>query len=65
MRAYVQRLAELAGAAFIAGSGQYVVTHGFDLSKAALQGAVVAGLAAAYGLVAKNLGDKDRPTVSK
>lgn len=63
MKEYVKRLAELAGAGFVAGAGEHVVRHGFELSQAGLKGLVVAGLLAAYGVVVKRLGDKDRPTV--
>lgn len=63
MKEYVKRLAELAGAGFVAGAGEHVVRHGFELSQAGVKGLVVAGLLAAYGLVVKRLGDKDRPTV--
>lgn len=63
MKDYVKRLAELAGAGFVAGAGEHVVRHGFELSQAGVKGLVVAGLLAAYGLVVKRLGDKDRPTV--
>lgn len=64
MKDYVKRLAELAGAGFVAGAGEHVVRHGFELSQAGLKGLVVAGLLAAYGVVVKRLGDKDRPTVN-
>lgn len=60
---YIKRLAELAGAGFVAGAGEHVVRHGFELSQAGVKGLVVAGLLAAYGVVVKRLGDKDRPTV--
>ncbi len=65
MKLYLQRLAELAAAGFLAGAGQYVAEHGFELSSAAVQGAGTAGFAAVLGLLAKRFGDKDRPTVSK
>ena len=63
MKDYLKRLAELAGAGFVAGAGEHVVRHGFELSQAGVKGLVVAGLLAAYGIVVKKLGDKDRPTV--
>lgn len=65
MKLYLKRLAELAAAGFLAGVGQYVAQHGLELSSAALQGAGTAGFAALLGILAKNVGDKDRPTVSK
>lgn len=65
MKLYLKRLAELAAAGFLAGSAQYVATHGLELSSAAVQGAATAGLTAVYGLLAKQFGDKARPTVSK
>lgn len=63
MRDYLKRQAELVGAGFVAGVGSYVVQNGLDLSAAGLRGLVVAGLLAAYGVVVKKLGEKDRPTV--
>lgn len=63
MKAYLKRLAELAGAGFVAGAGEHVVRHGFELSQAGLKGLVVAAGLAAYGVVVKKLGEKDRPTV--
>lgn len=63
MKDYLKRLAELAVAGFVAGAGEHLVTDGFELSQAGLKGLVVAGLLAAYGVVVKKLGEKDRPTV--
>lgn len=63
MKDYLKRLAELAGAGFVAGAGGHVVRHGFELSQAGIKGLIVAGLLAAYGVVVKKLGDKDRPTI--
>lgn len=64
MKAYLKRLAELAGAGFTAGAGSYVAQNGFDLSAAGLRGLLVAAGLAAYGIVVKKLGeDVDRPTV--
>lgn len=61
---YLKRLAELAVAGFVAGAGEEIVTDGFDLSAAGLKGLVVAGLLAAWGVVAKKLGeDRQRPTI--
>lgn len=58
---YFKRLLELLLAAFIAGAAPVIADQG--IGKAALQGAVVAGAMAVYGLLAKGAGDKDRPTV--
>lgn len=63
MKAYLKRQAELVGAGFVAGVGTYVVQNGVDLSAAGLRGLLVAGALAAYGVLVKRLGDKDRPTV--
>lgn len=63
MRDYLKRQAELVGAGFVAGVGSYVVQNGLDLSAAGLRGLLVAGALAAYGVVVKKLGEKDRPTV--
>lgn len=65
MKLYLQRLAELAAAGFLAGVGQYVVANGFELSQAAVQGAGTAGAAAVLGLLAKKFGDKDKPGIVK
>ena len=65
MREYVKRLVELAVVGFGAGATEYVVANGLHLSAASLHGLAVAGLLAAYGVVVKNLGDKDRPTAVK
>lgn len=64
MKAYLKRQAELAGAGFVAGASSYVLQNGLDLSSAGLRGLLVAGAMAAYGVLVKSLGDKDRPTVS-
>jgi hypothetical protein len=63
LKDYVKRLAELAGAGFLAGAGAHVAEHGLDYSAAGLKGLAVAGALAAYGVLVKRLGDKDRPTV--
>lgn len=62
---YVKSLIELAGVGFGAGAGTYVTAHGFELSKAGLTGLAVAGLAAAYGVVVKKLGDDSRASAVK
>ena len=64
MKAYLKRQAELAGAGCVAGASSYVLQNGLDLSSAGLRGLLVAGAMAAYGVLVKSLGDKDRPTVS-
>jgi hypothetical protein len=59
---YLKRLGELAVAGFVAGAGSYVAQNGVDLSAAGIRGLVVAGLLAAYGVLAKPAGDRERPT---
>lgn len=63
MKDYFKRLVELAAAGFVAGAGTYVAQNGFELSEAGVRGVLTASALAAYGLVVKKLGDKDRPTV--
>lgn len=60
---YVKRLAELALVAFLGAAVPVLVDKGLD--KAALAGALSAGVAAVYGVLAKAVGDKDRPTVAE
>lgn len=59
---YAKRLAELALVAFLGAAVPVLVDKGLD--KAALAGALSAGLAAVYGVLAKPVGDKQRPTVN-
>lgn len=63
MKDYVKRLAELALAGAVAGAVSYVAQNGLDLSGAGLRSLLVAAGMAAYGVLVKSLGDKDRPTV--
>lgn len=63
MRDYVKRLAELAGAGALAGAASYVAQNGFELTGLGLRGLLVAAGMAAYGVVVKHLGDRNRPTV--
>lgn len=65
MKAYLKRLAELAGAGFVSGAGTYVAQNGFHLDGASFRGLLVAAGLTAYGLVVKKLGDSNRPTVVK
>lgn len=65
MRDYLKRLGELAGAGFLAGAGSYVAANGLDLSQAGLRGLVAAGILAAYGVIVKQVGDRERPTATK
>ena len=58
---YTKRLLELMIAAFFAAAVPVFIEHG--LTKAGLAGAGMAGGMAVYGLLAKGLGDKDRPTI--
>jgi hypothetical protein len=63
LKLYLKRLAELASAGFVAGASVHVAEHGFDLSTAGLKGLAVAGILAAFGLVVRKVGEKDRPTI--
>jgi hypothetical protein len=63
MKDYLKRMTELASAGFLAGASSYVAQNGFELSSAGVRGLLVAAGLAAYGVVVKRLGDKDRPTV--
>lgn len=63
MKDYLKRMVELASAGFLAGASSYVAQNGFELSSAGVRGLLVAACLAAYGVVVKRLGDKDRPTV--
>jgi hypothetical protein len=63
MKDYLKRMVELASAGFLAGASSYVAQNGFELSSAGVRGLLVAAGLAAYGVVVKRLGDKDRPTV--
>lgn len=58
---YVKRLAELAVVAFLGAAVPVLADKGLD--KAAVAGALSAGVAAVYGVLAKAVGDKERPTV--
>lgn len=60
---YAKRLVELALAGGVAGSASYVAQNGLELSEAGLRGLYTAAALAAYGVLVKQLGDKDRPTV--
>lgn len=61
MKNYLIRLAELVGVTFLSAAVPVFFQRGFD--KAAVAGAVSAGLAAVYGLLSKKVGVQDRPTV--
>jgi len=58
---YAKRLAELVVVTFLGAAIPAYLAAGF--SKAALAGALSAGVAAVYGLVAKKVGDPEKPTV--
>jgi hypothetical protein len=60
---YGKRLVELSLAGGLAGAASYVAQNGLELSGAGLRGLYTAGALAAYGVLVKRLGDKDRPTV--
>lgn len=63
MRSYLKRLAEQTAAGFVAGASSYVVQNGVELSSAGIRGLLVAAGMAAYGVVVKELGERERPTV--
>lgn len=60
---YLKRLAELLAVTFLGAATPVLVTGG--LSKAALAGAVAAGLAAVYALATKPAGDPQKPGLVK
>lgn len=61
MKQYLVRLAELVGVTFLGAALPVFLQRGLD--KAAVAGALSAGLAAVYGLLVKGKGAPDRPTV--
>lgn len=63
MKAYLKRLVELAVAGGLAGGASYVAQNGFEPSGMGLRSLLVAAAMAGYGVVVKNLGDRERPTV--
>lgn len=63
MKDYLVRQAELVVAGGPAGGASYVAQHGLDLSAAGLRALLVAVGMAAYGVLVKRLGDRERPTV--
>ena len=63
MKDYIKRLVELAVAGALAGGASYVAQNGVDLSAMGVRGLLVAAGMAAYGVVVKALGDRNRPTV--
>lgn len=63
MKDYLVRQAELVVAGGLAGGASYVAQHGLDLSAAGLRALLVAVGMAAYGVLVKRLGDRERPTV--
>ena len=63
MRSYLKRLAEQAAAGALAGAGSYALQNGVDLSGMGLRALLVAAGMAAYGVVVKELGERERPTV--
>lgn len=62
MAAYLRRTAELVFLAFVGGAAPALLQSP-QLDRAALHGAVAAGVAAVYAALAKAVGEKDRPTV--
>lgn len=65
MKEYIKRLAELAIAGGLAGGVSYIAQNGFELSQAGLRALLVAAGMASYGLIVKQLGDRERPTAAK
>lgn len=62
MGVYLKRTVEIAVITFIGAAGASLAGSG-GLDRASLNGAIAAGIAAVYAVLAKGLGDKDRPTV--
>jgi hypothetical protein len=60
---YAKRLAELALVSFLGAALPVLVANG--LGKAALVGALSAGLAAVYGVIVKPVGDSEKPSLVK
>lgn len=56
------RLSELAVAGGLAGGASYVAQNGFEFTQAGLRALLVAAGMAAYGVLVKRLGDRQRPT---
>lgn len=66
MKLYGKRLLEVVGVAFGAGVTDHIIRHGFEPTKAGLQGLGIAGLVAVYGVLVKRLGaDKQKPGVTR
>lgn len=63
MKEYLQRTLELVIVTFLAAAVPALATGGF--TKAGVYGAVGAGVAAVYAVLAKTVGDKDKPSVVK
>lgn len=62
MKLYLRRMAEVVVVTFLAGAvPAWLQSPQFD--RAALHGAIAAGVGALYGLIVKRIGDRDRPTV--
>lgn len=61
MKTYLWRLAEFAAVGFLAGAvPTWLQNPGFD--RAALHGAIAAGVATLYGAAMKRVGESNRPT---
>lgn len=61
MLVYLRRMAEAAFVAFL-GAASASLLSAPQIDRAALHGAIAAGVAALYGLVVKRVGDQERPT---
>lgn len=62
MKMYLRRVAELVFLSFLGGAAPALLQSP-QLDRAALHGAVAAGVMAVYAVLAKAVGEKDRPTV--
>lgn len=60
MPPFLKSLAELAVTGFFAGGAADIATSGFEFSQTGLSGLLSAAALGAYGLVVKNLADRNR-----
>lgn len=64
MGTYLKRLAERVVVAFVAGASAVLLAGDGGLDKGLLGAAIAGGVHAAYGVLVKRVGDKDRPDVA-